>query len=202
MNTPLQHFLAYLGGITGLLVASLAAIAVITRASSRPRKYAALERRTAALQEELEVLRQENALLRGTGNRPPDLGSVAMEIQEHFASLGAAATDAGDEVWSSLVELSVLRETISGVCHHLQTALHHVLVQLATGIPVREQSKDVQPLRLQDVSSTFAATPGPTDHAGDGASSVTVIRLPEVPGDSDVERNLGANLWKRAGVVP
>jgi hypothetical protein len=87
------------------------------------------------LRDELEALREENALLRSEQQRALNVGKAAAVIREEVEALAASAGDRADDEWSALAETMVLRATLVAACEDLQDAIHHVHAQLTTGIP-------------------------------------------------------------------
>jgi hypothetical protein len=83
-------------------------------------------------------LKEENAVLRSEQQRPLHVGKAAAVIRDRVTALAALATDDGDDAWGALAATTVLRETLVAACRDLETAIHHVHVQLTRGIPAPE----------------------------------------------------------------
>jgi hypothetical protein len=90
------------------------------------------------LREELAALKEENAVLRSEQQRPLHVGKAAAVIRDRVTALAGLATDEGDDAWGALAATTVLRETLVAACRDLETAIHHVHVQLTRDIPTPE----------------------------------------------------------------
>jgi hypothetical protein len=157
----------WIGGATGLLVVFLGLVAAVTRRSTKRRNSAQQDQLVARLREEIEGLKQENALLRSEQQRPLSLGAAAGAIRGQLLPAAADSTDQGDEAWAAVTDATVLQATIVSVCQDLQTAIHHVQTQLTTGIPVSELDRRATDRQPRPRLDTFPAA-CPTD--------VTVVR--------------------------
>lgn len=142
---PVAVGFLYLGGATGVVVALLGILAAVNRISAKRRGDAEQAQLVARLREEIDLLKQENALLRSEQQRPRSLGQAAGAIRRLPAQANRLDDDGdeGDEAWATVTDATVLKATLASVCSDLQTAIHHVQRQLTTGIPAPELDRRV-----------------------------------------------------------
>jgi hypothetical protein len=90
------------------------------------------DQRTEQLEDlELQVLllREENARLRMAGSGRARIGGAIEEIRR--LELARDEQDLGDDMWSAIAELLVLREGIDAACAQMETALAAVRERLS-----------------------------------------------------------------------
>jgi hypothetical protein len=112
-------------------------VAAVTGKTSQRRNVARQDQLVARLQEEMEGLKQENALLRSEQQQPTSLGKAAGAFRSQVLA-AAGSGDEDDEAWAAMTDATVLQATIVSACRDLQTAIGHIQAQLSTGIPVSE----------------------------------------------------------------
>jgi hypothetical protein len=163
MSPNVHHVMVaymWVGGATGLLVAFLGIVAAITRGSTKRSNSIHQHQLLARLREEIEGVKQENALIRSEHQRPLSLGQAAGAIRGQLQVAADSSGeedggDEGDEAWAVMTDATVLQATIVSACQDLQTAIRHVQTQLTTGIPVSEldrRATDGAPRLRPDIS--------------------------------------------------
>lgn len=90
------------------------------------------DRHAAALEVELELLRDENMRLRLERQRLLGAAKSAQKVKELLGASGRAADDA-DEAWQALADTSALRDTILAVIGEVQQAMNTARQQLVAG---------------------------------------------------------------------
>src|SRR2546430_15784274 len=73
--------------------------------------------------DEIELLRYENAVLRAEQQRALSIGQVGERIRDQLGTVTMSGSDEGDENLGTLMEATVLRDTLLCVCQDLQTAI-------------------------------------------------------------------------------
>ncbi|MDP9395369.1 MAG: hypothetical protein M3Q27_14435 [Actinomycetota bacterium] len=114
------------------------------------------ERALAALREEVERLREENARLRLDAQRPLHLLTVAETVR---SLSDAPAPDAADEMRHELAELMTIRTGWLAVLRDLQTAGAQLERRLSLGTPSSEIDRRVrEPKQAARTAGTATAS--------------------------------------------
>jgi hypothetical protein len=103
---------------------------------------------------ELTLLREENARLKASRQRPSDVGTLIEQLRLVAGHGGEA--EALDEVWSLLTECLVIREGLERACSEIQTAIGSVQQRLRTlSVDVEEVSPGTA--AQLDAAATYSA---------------------------------------------